>query len=30
MLLVLLQGYFKKAGVQFKRNSVLRNEDEDY
>ena len=27
VLLVLLQGYFKKADVQFKCNNLLRNED---
>ena len=27
VLFVLLQGYFKKADVQFKRNNLLRNED---
>ena len=28
VLLLLLQGCFKKAGIQFKRNNVLRNKDE--
>ena len=30
VLLVLLQSWFKKAGIQLKRNNVLRNEDEKY
>ena len=30
VLLVLLQGFFKKAGIQFKCNNVLRNEDKEY
>ena len=30
MLLVLLQGRFKKAGIQFERSNVLRNEDRKY
>ena len=30
MLVVLFQGGFKKAGIQFKRNNVLRNEDGEY
>ena len=30
VLLVLLQGCFKKVGIQFKRNNVLNNEDEEY
>ena len=30
MLLVLLQGCFKNDAIQFKRNKVLRNEDEEY
>ena len=30
VLLVLLQGLFKKAGIQFKCNNVLRNEDKEY
>ena len=30
MLLVLLQGCFKKTGIPFKGNNVLRNEDEEY
>ena len=27
---VLLQGCFKKAGIQFRRNNVLPNEDKEY
>ena len=30
VLLILLQGWFKKAGIEFKRNNVLPNEDEEY
>ena len=30
VLPVLLQGFFKKAGIQFKCNNVLRNEDKEY
>ena len=30
VLLVLLQGCLKKAGIQFKCNNVLFNEDEEY
>ena len=30
MLLILLQGCFKNDAIQFKRNEVLRNEDEEY
>ena len=29
-VLLLLQSCFKKAGIQFRRNNVLRNEDEEY
>ena len=30
VLLVLLQSYFKNAGIHFKRNNVLCDEDEEY
>ena len=30
VLLVLLQDCFKKVGIQFKRNTVLRDKDEEY
>ena len=30
MFLVVLQDCFKKAGIQFKRNNVLRNQEEEY
>ena len=30
MLLILLQGCFKKAGIQLKRSNILHNEDEEY
>ena len=30
VLLVLLQGCFKEADIQFKRSNVLRNEDGEY
>ena len=30
VLLVLLQGFFKKAGIQFKCNNMLRNGNKEY
>ena len=30
VFLLLLQSCFKKAGIQFRRNNMLRNEDEEY